>query len=519
VVPPTGGPKDTIPPTLIKSIPSNEEVKYQGANVELIFDEAIALKNAKEEIIITPSTGKETQFLARKNSVIIRPSKPFESGITYSIAFRQAIVDLNEANPAEDLKLAFSTGEFIDSLKIHGRVQKWPEDVPAEKITVAIYQSDTFNILKSQPGIFTRTDKRGRFSLTNLKPGKYFIYAFEDKNKNLRADSQTELIAFLNDTIKTHHQKDSIKLFATKLDARPLKINSYRNISNYGIIRLNKNIVGYKLTNLTGDKKILSQFAQTQNEILYYPETVVGDSARVKLSVLDSAGFVADSTFYIKQTPQKPIKEIFKLSVIKTRNFEGEPNSSITLNTNLPLVKQLQDSLLVLKDTIPLFKRKFSAQYDSIYRKVEIVTQIQLPDSIKNTDVSVGLPAATFVSIFNDSSTALTIKIPARKQATMARLILESAKNSDKVLIQALNEKGEIIHQEPLRKRILFKNLPPENISLRAIHDTNGNNSWDPGHPTNKRPPEKITYYRNENGDRKIPLRANWELTVSWDPE
>ena len=519
VVPPTGGPKDTIPPTLIRSIPENQQIKFKGSQVELTFDEAVTLKNPKEEIIITPNTGKETQFIARKNTVIIKPPKEFENDITYSMAFRQAVVDLNEGNPTEDIRLAFSTGNYIDSLKIFGRVQRWPEDVPADKITVALYQSDTFNILKSQPNIFTRTDKKGRFSITNLKPGKYLIYVFEDKNKNLRADTQSEHVGFLLDTINTATHKDSIRIYATRLDVRPLRINSYKNISNYGIVRTNKNLNSYKLTEVKTGRRIVSQFGATQNEILYYPTTEGKDSTKVKLSVLDSAGYQTDSVFHIKKTSQKPIKEAFKLTTGPTISYEGEQQTKILIETNLPIRTQQSDSLLILLDTIPLFKRKFEARYDTIYKRLEITTALQLPDTLKKNEISATITKGTFYSLFNDSSKSINIKLPLRKQATLARLIVESTRANNNILIQALNDKGEVLQQEPLRKKNLFRNLPPENIQLRAVFDSNQNNKWDAGHIIKRRPPERVAYYLNENRERRIPLRANWELTVTWTPE
>ena len=38
---PTGGPKDTIPPTLISSIPLNETVNFNNNWIELSFDDNI----------------------------------------------------------------------------------------------------------------------------------------------------------------------------------------------------------------------------------------------------------------------------------------------------------------------------------------------------------------------------------------------------------------------------------------------------------------------------------------------
>ncbi len=64
---PTGGPKDTIPPKLISSIPTREQKNYKSQQVELNFDEWIALNNPKDKIIIVPDVNKKYEVSAKKN--------------------------------------------------------------------------------------------------------------------------------------------------------------------------------------------------------------------------------------------------------------------------------------------------------------------------------------------------------------------------------------------------------------------------------------------------------------------
>jgi hypothetical protein len=130
----------------------------------LEFNEYLKLKNAKDEIIITP-TIKDPEFSVKKNIVNIELKEKLKDSTTYSISFRESIQDLNEGNPAEDLHLAFSTGPFIDSLEIAGKVTQLLKGLPAPKFTVALYQSDTFNIFKHKPVYFTQSNKKGIFKL------------------------------------------------------------------------------------------------------------------------------------------------------------------------------------------------------------------------------------------------------------------------------------------------------------------------------------------------------------------
>jgi hypothetical protein len=226
---PTGGPKDEDPPILKKSIPANKQINFKDKSVELIFDELIKLNNAKEEIIITPAPGKDVQFIAKQNKVFIEPKIAWKDSTTYSISFRDGIQDLNEGNSAEDLHLAFSTGQTIDSLALSGTItESLTEKIP-ERITIALYQEDTFDIFKHTPIFFTKAKKDGSFKIENLKSGFYNVYAFDDKNKNLKVESKTEKFGFLPEPIFLEKNVDTLAISIYLIDSRPLKINSIRN--------------------------------------------------------------------------------------------------------------------------------------------------------------------------------------------------------------------------------------------------------------------------------------------------
>src|SRR6478609_9733185 len=134
---PTGGPKDTIPPTLVKSIPEKGSLNYAGNEIQLTFSENIMLKNQKEQIIVTPGIGDRYKIEFNKKTVTIKLEEKLKDSTTYTFSFRDAVVDLNEQNPARNLKLAFSTGTYIDSLSIEGKVNDLLHAKELKDITVA----------------------------------------------------------------------------------------------------------------------------------------------------------------------------------------------------------------------------------------------------------------------------------------------------------------------------------------------------------------------------------------------
>ncbi|MBA4054650.1 MAG: hypothetical protein C0490_08060, partial [Marivirga sp.] len=68
---PTGGPKDSIPPSLTESNPTPGQTNYTRQAIDLTFDESIILNNPKEQIIITPDLGKEYKAEVKKNKISI----------------------------------------------------------------------------------------------------------------------------------------------------------------------------------------------------------------------------------------------------------------------------------------------------------------------------------------------------------------------------------------------------------------------------------------------------------------
>lgn len=145
---PTGGSKDEKPPNLIKSSPRHQEINVTRSTIELTFDERIQLNNPREQIIITPTVGKKFETTFNKNKVELDLKTALQENTTYNINFREAIQDLNEKNPA-NIKLAFSTGSYIDSLSINGKIADAITEKEAVNYIVALAPaSDTFNIFK-----------------------------------------------------------------------------------------------------------------------------------------------------------------------------------------------------------------------------------------------------------------------------------------------------------------------------------------------------------------------------------
>ncbi|HEY3401998.1 MAG TPA: Ig-like domain-containing domain [Ohtaekwangia sp.] len=524
---PTGGPKDTIPPVLIRelSTPRHESINFKGNKITLQFDEDVAVNNPKEQIIIIPDIGKDYEISARKQTVTINLKSKLLDSTTYSLNFREAIQDITEKNTPENLKLAFSTGHYIDSLSISGKATSAQKKEDLKEITVAIYQSDTFNILKHKPIYITKSDKTGNFSLENLKPGNYFLYAFEDKNRNLIVDTKNEMYAFLSDTIKliTPIKKIDLELF--KLDLRPLKLTSARPYNTYFNIKTGKNLVSYKLKSVQAP--IISSFGEDQSNIKIY-NTFNQDSLLVSFNATDSANNTIDTTLYIKFSQRDVRPEAFTHQSLGSRVISEKGILKSRIKFSKPLLSITFDSIYYAIDSttnIPITKE--DVKWDSIHNILSIEKKfdknlLKEPEEIKTSDAEKNtapkpiyqfvLRKGSFISIESDSSNLIQETVKPLTLESTGIIIVQVDIKVPNFIIQLRDKSFNILETKVNTRKVEFEDLVPGDYLISVVIDSDSNGEWSLGNLLLNQEPEKIIYYKNEKKNSLINLKANFEL-------
>ncbi|MCW5910578.1 MAG: Ig-like domain-containing protein [Cyclobacteriaceae bacterium] len=514
VTSPTGGPKDETPPELIESYPANNQKNFKGNTLELSFSEMIKLKDPKEEILIIPSPGKETKFIVRKNKLFIEPQNPWQENTTYSLNFRDGVQDLNEGNPAENLRIAFSTGPVIDSLSIAGTVHEtFSEKIP-DKITVALYQSDTFNIYNHTPIYFTKSNKEGRFNLQNLKPGTYYIYAFDDKNKNLKVESKTERFGFRSQPILLSNNTDSISLSLIRIDARPVQLTSVRHTEKTSRVRFNKGLDSVKVVS---EKPTRYSYGDNTSELIFYHDLNPSDSIKATLTAIDSIGQKIDTTIFVKRSDTKMPQEIFAIREIKETYNHQARNYTHQVSYNKPLASITPDSIYIRFDSLrkePVPLRNFLI--DTIRHTLTLQIKNIPADTSKSTSrnkfpLALIYGKGAFISTAQDTSKRITKEIKFIKDEESGLVSIKVETTQPHFIIQLVTTDDKIVDEVKNVKEYTFRFVKPQEYKLRFIIDKNGNGKWDPGNFTTQTEPERVQYYKSEEGKYSFPIRANWE--------
>ncbi|MBP5560413.1 MAG: Ig-like domain-containing protein [Muribaculaceae bacterium] len=184
---PEGGPRDYTPPRVVRCSPAPGTLNFKGRKVEITFDEYIQLKDQSTKVVISPAPKDHPSIKALGRKVSVEFQDELLPNTTYVIDFTNALSDNNESNPLDGFSFAFSTGENLDTLQASGIVLRARDLEPMQHVLVGLHVCPDDSAFLNQPfDRITRTNDKGEFTLRNLAPGDYRIYALNDLDGNYR---------------------------------------------------------------------------------------------------------------------------------------------------------------------------------------------------------------------------------------------------------------------------------------------------------------------------------------------
>ncbi|MEZ4900439.1 MAG: Ig-like domain-containing protein [Spirosomataceae bacterium] len=497
---PTGGKRDTTAPTLLNSIPDNKQVNYKGKTVELTFDEYVVTESLQQKLIITPDAGEYT-FKPKPMGLQISFKKTLDSAKTYSLSFGDAIKDFSEKNPAKNLRLVFSTGNYIDSASVKGQVKDALTDRPLLDVLVGLYlPSDTLNIEKIKPLYFTRSDSAGKFSIENIRGNTYQLVAFDDKNRSLTYNSRAERIDFLRDStvLKDSTQISGVLLRLFLANNTPAKVRNTTPRTNYYSINYDKGFINYKVDFENADDSI-PHFQAGINELKFYNTKNKKDTVAVKISIVDSSGTVFKHAQKIKFREARgnaknadSNKDVFDMTTNFKDKEEIEPRLfPFKLTFNKPIGEARLNQIQLFSDSTKA--EKITTQ-DFKWQNNYSILSIDLPISARR-ELKIILPKATFFSIEGDTIPEHTYKLPIMLEDDYGTLEGEIRGIKDKFIVELLDDKMEVIKSLPNQTLFQFNFLKPNTYSVRVVIDKNGNGKWDIGDFKTRTLSEPIFFY------------------------
>ena len=559
--PPSGGPKDTIPPVITELYPEPGAVgvPVEKTQLKMTFNEYVVVKDAKS-LYLSPPMEKAPKYKIKGKSVIVYFEEPLDSNRTYTLDVTNALADNNEGNMYPGYTMVFSTGNTIDSMLVTGIVQDCNTLKPLKGATVMLYKDQADSaIFLHRPDAAVKTDEWGFFCLRNIQDTVYRMYAIIDENNNNKYEAETEKIAFIDSLIRPvvvvndslpevlkYDMKDTVHCLARKQE---YELNVFKEITSKQLIE-NKERVGDRTAYITfmspyaqvesiwikgvPDDKLITQFNLIRDSL----EIWVNDPApqpdtlflNVKYMKTDTLGMLNSFVEEIKlANPKKGVaktsrKDIKHEDTTAVYTVTAEPETveqyGFVFEFKYPVVETAFDSLTFryLNPKQQEFKESYTVVQDSLnLRKYILRPDVEM---LPGYEYFLKVPHRKFKDIngyYNDS-TEVKVVLPNDDKLSSISLVLSNVEN--KYIIDLLNEKRDKV----LRQYIIDKNtvldfpyLKAGKYSIRITEDLNGNNLVDTGNLLEHKMPEKVRFYKLEDGTFLIDIPEMTELEQSID--
>lgn len=499
---PSGGPKDVTPPEVVLSVPSNATTSWRGRRIELVFDEYIKLVQPNQQIFISPPTEQSLEYEVRGKRLSIDVPEDLLENTTYVIQFGSAVADLNEGNPKRDFNFVFSTGPHIDSLVFMGSVRDAVLNEVPEGFRVHLYPSDsTFSDsvpATSLPRYVGNVGDDGRFTISNIREGRYRVLGLVDGNSNYKYDLPNEVIALGGEV---HiNPNDTLELQLYSFEPHPPLILKSARVKEPRLLQW--------------------AFSRPVDTLLVQPEV----SPYVKLSAKrDSAWIFATDTIRDTLVLEVELRAEGELMVSDTVTISpraGTEREFRITRTNAPQQRLPRNGRIEMEVNTPL------EMVDSAWLFTEMDTQkLALHGTASSAYVDVewryGLKGelvlwpGSLVDYRGRTIDTTRIAISVREEVDYAALILdfEGKDPEARYVVQLLNNAGAVVEEvhASADSTLEWQRLYPERLQLRVLEDLNANGKWDPGDYWLNRETEVYYYF-----DSPIELKPNWEMEYRW---
>jgi uncharacterized protein (DUF2141 family) len=556
---PTGGPRDSIPPRMIQAIPANKSIEVKTNDFTFYFNERISADKIKSQLMITPRIDLEYDYKVRKNMLTLSFEGNFTDSTTYTLNFREGLVDITESNPTPDNTYVFSTGDYIDSIRISGYAFYLLAGDTAKNVTVGLYRTqDTVNILNGSPYYFTTTNDKGFFQIDNIRNGAYTLYAFRDNNKNLKLESNSEAFALIGDTLQLNDNMDGLELNLINLDVRDLRMQSSSPSGPYFQANYNKYITRYDLNLADTTHKVFSGLTADHRAVRFYNYNFRTDSTMAIITAYDSIDLSTTDTVFVKFRESTRRKDDFTYTVKPPAASPIESLFKAEIDLNKPIITINPDSIFFVFDTIAI--AFFNADTSIIKGKTDNIFQLQTSidraladtllatrmrmeqfraDSLRkamtspqegrvagqpevrrqagdrstseiprtNKGPALFLGKGAFISADLDSSRAYYTGYEFFKPENFAVLSGSIVTEHSCYFVQLIDNSKKVIFETYSKPDYRFDKIPPGRYRIRFIIDRNCDGKWNPGNLKTHEEPEPILFFPEE-----IVMRANWEM-------
>ena len=445
-------------------------------------------------------------------------------------------------------------------MMVTGIVQDCNTLEPIKGATVMLYKdhADSAVFLK-RPDAAIKTDDWGFFCLRNIQDTCFRMYAIIDENNNNKYDPESERIAFIdslvtpvtvvNDSlpeVMKYEMIDTVNCLARKQE---YELNVFREKPSKQMI-VNKERVGDRTAYITfmapyaqidslwirgiSSDKIITQFNLQQDSLEIWvndprqqPDTL---HMTVRYMKTDTLGMLNSFDEEVKlinpkksivKTPKKDIKHEDTTAVFSlTANPETVEQYGWVFEFKYPVIEDAFDSLTFryLNPKQQEFTGTYTITQDSLnLRKYTLKPDVEL---LPGYEYFVKVPHRKFKDIngyYNDS-TEVKVTLPNDDKLSSMDLVLTNVHN--KYIVDLLNEQRDKVIRSYIVDKdetLKFPYIKAGKYSIRITEDLNRNDLVDTGNLLEHKQPEKVRFYKLEDGTFLIDIPEMTELEQNID--
>lgn len=564
---PSGGPIDKTPPIFMRSNPTPNAVNVKDRKIEIFFDEIVTLKDPSTKIIVSPAQTEMPRMSALGRKVTVELVDSLLPNTTYTIDFSNSIQDNNEGNAIDNFAFAFSTGSVIDSMRVSGYVLDSRTLEPMQSVVVGLQSNladSAFHKEKLQR--VALTNDRGQFTIRNVSPGSYHIFALKDLDRDYKFGNPTEDIAFLDSiivpSIGSREAADTVYNNLNEIDTimratRPayfpndilLSMFNEDRKSQYLANNLRVDSTRISLTfaaasdtlpslSIVGRNDVPDQWytlerSQTNDTLTYWirpPHLVSADTLMVATTYLrtDTASNLSWGTDTLKftfqrQKAKKKKKNEETDSLEQIRFMELHPLANGTQEVYAPLL--LQTGTPIERYSREAFHLQRKLQNDTTFYPAEIKSIALRDSTLSRRDLMLKVdwePGAAYTlavdslamtDIYGLQTKPLKVDFNVRKMEEYGNIVFNIPAVRDSAIVELLDGTEKIVLRAPVKShRAELLNLLPGKYYARLFIDRNGNGKYDTGNYDMHLQPEETVYYPGA-----INLKKNWDVEQTWD--
>lgn len=581
---PQGGPRDVAAPTERTCSPTRNATNVHPKRVELWFDENIQLKDAQKNIVVSPPQEIAPVITANGKKLTVEFSDTLRENTTYSIDFGNAVCDLNEGNALKGYTYAFSTGASIDNMEMSGTVLNAQTLSPIDGMIVGLYEpfdtarQDSVGPRYRMPARIARSDENGKFTIRNVKEGRYEVFALKDANGDYLY-TEGEMFGWLDSSVTTRSEQvtvndtvwrkrdsekdgaegdsmvvdsivqrtetlfypnDLLLLASMNKPSRQRVVKTTRPMANRVDIYMQETSeTAPRIALAEGDGQLMTTYNTGKDSIKVW----IADSATqwtevVALTVTyerqDSAGSTVTETDTVKA--RYNIKNL-RRQVEKER--ESAKGNSVQLTLPKNKVQEWETAVITAPAPMTRFdteKVHLLATADSVWKAVDSVSFILMPaDTTNSAYAKVNLRAdwkqdmKYRVEVDSDAVTTIDGKVNSRQQSEW---VIDGKENYANLVVFVIPEDEALTEQlEKARLQLLsdhddvVSELPYEKDGTRFEYvqpDTYFLRMYVDENGDERYTPgdwmlnrqAEATYYMKEG----MKLRANWDVEQEWNP-